>query len=111
MYDDQIKLKYDHGAMGRENQGEERRENQGEDQEERNQICLEPKPLQHIQTLIQTPTNQTIRPQLKNTQIWFRVEVRQEERRKSRRVTRIVWKNLRINLIFILERVRSDLHV
>ena len=54
MYDDQIKLKYDHGAMGRENQGEERRENQGEDQEERNQICLEPKPPQPIRPPIQT---------------------------------------------------------
>ena len=38
-----------------------------------------PKPLQPIQTVIQTQTNQTIQPQLKNTQTYSRVEVRQEE--------------------------------
>jgi hypothetical protein len=79
VYDDQIKLKSEHEAMGRENQGEE----QGED----HQIRLKLKPLQPIRPPIQTQTNiqptlqtnQTIRPQLKNTQIWPRVEVGQEE--------------------------------
>jgi len=54
---------------------------------EDHQIRLELKPLQPIRPPIQTQTNiqptlqtnQTIRPQLKNTQIWPRVEVRQEE--------------------------------
>jgi hypothetical protein len=71
VYDDQIKLKSEHEAMGRKD----------------HQIRLEPKPLQPIRPPIQTQTNirptlqtnQTIRPQLKNTQIWPRVEVRQEE--------------------------------
>ena len=80
VYDDQIKLKSEHEAMERENQGEE----QGR---EDHQVWLELKPLQLIRPPIQTQTNyqptlqtnQTIRPQLKNTQIWPRVEVRQEE--------------------------------
>ena len=54
---------------------------------EDHKIRPQPKPLQLIRTLIQTQTNirstlqtnQTIRPQLKNTQMWSRVEIRQEE--------------------------------
>ena len=84
VYDDQIKLKREHEAIGRENQGEDQGERKPSD-------LTKPKPLQLIQTLIQTQTNQAIQPQLKNTQIWSRVEVRQEERRKSG-VMRIVWR-------------------
>jgi len=80
VYDDQIKLKSEHEAMGRENRGEEQEERRPSD-------SAKPKPLQPIRPPIQTQTNirptlqtnQTIRPQLKNTQIWPRVEVRQEE--------------------------------
>ena len=73
VYDDQIKLKSEHEAMGRgvRNKGRE------------DEIRLELKPLQPFRPPIQTQTNiqptlqtnQTIGPQLKNTQIWLRVEV------------------------------------
>ena len=79
MYDDQIKLKSEHEAMGRENQGEEQGERRPSDSARTQTTTTHS--TTHPQTNIQPTlqTNQTIRPQLKNTQIWPRVEVRQEE--------------------------------
>jgi ferredoxin len=77
--DDQIKLKSEHEAMGRENQGEEQGERRPSDSARTQTTTTHS--TTHPQTNIQPTlqTNQTIRPQLKNTQIWPRVEVRQEE--------------------------------
>jgi len=85
VHDDQIKLKREYDeAMGRENQGE--------DQGERI-----PSDAAKTQT---TTTHSDSHPNANksdhsttNTQTWSRVEVRQEERRKSGSVMRIVWKN------------------
>jgi hypothetical protein len=81
VHDDQIKLKREYDeAMGRENQGERI-----------------PSDAAKTQT---TTTHSDSHPNANksdhsttNTQTWSRVEVRQEERRKSGSVMRIVWKN------------------
>ena len=80
VYDVQIKLKSEHEVMGRENQGEEQGERRPLDSAKNSFLQPIWPPIQtqtNIQPILQT--NQTIRPQLKNTQIWPRVEVRQEE--------------------------------
>jgi len=80
VHDDQIKLKSEHEVMGRENQGEEQGERRPSDstrtQTTTTHSAIHPNTT-NIQPTLQT--NQTIRPQLKNIQIWPRVEVRQEE--------------------------------
>jgi len=70
----------EHEVMGRENQGEEQGERRPLDSAKNSFLQPIWPPIQtqtNIQPILQT--NQTIRPQLKNTQIWPRVEVRQEE--------------------------------
>jgi len=70
----------EHEVMGRENQGEGQGERRPSDSA-KNSFLQPIRPPIQTQTNIQPTlqTNQTIRPQLKNTQIWPRVEVRQEE--------------------------------
>ena len=103
MYNDQIKLKHEHEAMGRENQGEDQGERRPSDSA-RTQTTTHSD--SHPNT--NKPDHSTTTQKLSNL-----VESGGKKRgeKKVRKIMRIVWKNQRISLIFMLERVRSDLHI